>query len=114
MTPVNFVSFLISLYLVDCHYHNQREHIYSNSTQTRLPAWLHRIIFRPQPYAWVSGGPQTPPNQNDRSWYYHTKQKKLMKMEATAAFEIRRSVLLALIVLVVGLIWGFSKLVGIA
>ncbi|KAH6660021.1 hypothetical protein BKA67DRAFT_546536 [Truncatella angustata] len=93
MTPINFVTFLVSLYLVDYHFHRKREHAHNDGAHSSLPTWLQQVIFRPQPYSWVGGKTEAPPNQQDRNWYYHTKQKKLMKMEAAAAFEIRRSVL---------------------
>jgi hypothetical protein len=112
MTPVNFITFLVSLYLVDCQFLDKREHAHNNGQRNRrLPAWLHHLIFRPQPYSWVGGGSPAPPNQNDNNWYYHTKQKKLMRMEASAAFEIRRSVMLGLIMLGVGIAWCLSRLV---
>lgn len=111
MTPVNLITFLISLYLVDCRFQSQREHVHDSRQQSRWPAWLHHFIFRPQPYSWVGGGP-SPPNEGDKHWYYHTKQKKLMKMEAAAAFEMRRSVLLAMMAVGFGLSWGISKLLA--
>ncbi|KAK6206008.1 hypothetical protein LQW54_007947 [Pestalotiopsis sp. IQ-011] len=110
MTPINFITFIVSLYLVDYHYNSKREHTHSGNSEGRLPGWLHRLIFRPQPYAWVGGGDgPAPPNQDDRNWYYHTKQKKLMKMEAAAAFEVRSSVLVALVVVAAGAAWGLSR-----
>ncbi|KAF7515262.1 hypothetical protein G7054_g14664 [Neopestalotiopsis clavispora] len=121
MTPVNFITFLVSLYLVDYHYNSKREHTHDNQRRTRLPGWLHSFLFKPQPYAWVGGGGgesssasssarNNPPNQDDKNWYYHTKQKKLMKMEASAAFEMRRSVTVALLVAAVAAVWGLSRL----
>lgn len=82
VTPVIFVTFLFSLLLVDLRYSVERSRFHSHSradTPTFLPAWLHRLIYRPQ----------TPQ-------YYRTKQKKLMRMEAEEAFRMRNSMLLAL------------------
>ncbi|ETS88053.1 hypothetical protein PFICI_01881 [Pestalotiopsis fici W106-1] len=117
MTPINFVTFLVSLYLVDYHYNSKREHTHDhNKRASRLPGWLHSLLFKPQPYAWVGGGDSSaaPPNQDDKNWYYHTKQKKLMKMEAAAAFEMRRSVTVALVFIAVGAAWGLSRLLAAA
>jgi hypothetical protein len=111
MTPINFISFLVSLYLVDYHYRNKREHFHENGQKgNRLRDWLHQLIFRPQPYAWIGGASPAPPNQAGRNWYYHTKQKKLMKMEAAEAFEMRGSVLMVLVILAFGAVWGLSRL----
>lgn len=91
MTPVNFSVFLFSLLLVDLRYTIARSHLHTNA-QNKLPAWLHNLIYRPQPYSYMPGNN---PNANGQ-WYYHTKQKKLMKMEAAEAFELRNTVLVLL------------------
>ncbi|KAI1872504.1 hypothetical protein JX265_005384 [Neoarthrinium moseri] len=106
MTPINFVTFLVSLYLVDYHYQSRREHFHEAGTlqSSRLPGWLHGLVYRPQPYVWVGGGP-APPGQDETRWYYHTKQRKLMKMEASDAFEIRKSVMFALVLFATITVW---------
>lgn len=125
MTPINFVTFLVSLWLVDYHYHHQRE--YESAARqghhdSRLPAWLHRLIYKPQqPYSWAgpanggggggsngSSGNNSSNNGGETRWYYHSKQKKLMRLHAAEAFEMRKPVLVALglvtaVVLVAGL-----------
>ncbi|KAI8960940.1 hypothetical protein F5Y11DRAFT_328253 [Daldinia sp. FL1419] len=117
MTPVHFVSFLLSLYLVDCHYHDKRiqEHSerYSQIPAWLLPSWLDRLLFSPHPYGWVDRKKQgAAPNStgSGERWYYHTKQKKLMKMETVDAFEMQRTVLLGLGVVVLFAIWVFWRL----
>ncbi|KAJ6786873.1 hypothetical protein PWT90_00014 [Aphanocladium album] len=93
MTPINFVSFLVSLVLVDIHYTRLRMHTHAES-RSRLPNWLHDILYRRHPYEDLHqrpGGIQEP-------WYYHSKQKKLMKMEAEDAFRLRGTVLVGLAV----------------
>ncbi|OTA92111.1 hypothetical protein M434DRAFT_396662 [Hypoxylon sp. CO27-5] len=118
MTPVHFISFLLSLYLVDCHYHDKRiqEHYerYSRLPSWLLPAWLDRILFRPQPYGWVDRRKRESANTggggNKERWYYHTKQKKLMKMEAADAFELQRSIVLGLCVVVLCATWALWRL----
>ncbi|KAI0854266.1 hypothetical protein F5Y00DRAFT_4258 [Daldinia vernicosa] len=106
MTPVHFITFLLSLYLVDCRYHDKRiqEHSerYSRLPAWLVPSWLDRLLFSPDPYGWVDRKRQNadaaPDNSagNKERWYYHTKQKKLMKMETADAFEMQRTVLLGL------------------
>lgn len=119
MTPINFVSFLLSLYLVDCHYHDKRIQQHSERysrlpSWPPLPAWLQRMLFSSRatynPYDWVggsgsgSGGRKNEVVNNRGSnrgtnpdrWYYHTQQGKLMRMEAADAFELRRAVLVGL------------------
>ncbi|KAL7629464.1 hypothetical protein AAE478_000984 [Parahypoxylon ruwenzoriense] len=129
MTPINFVTFLLSLYLVDCHYHDKRmrEHAdrYSRLPTWLLPSWLRRLLFRPHPYRWVDRSGKSPPEgvgpgpgrgaegggREGERWYYHTKQKKLIKMEAADAFELRRTVLLALCGLALCAAWALWRLV---
>ncbi|KAI1385020.1 uncharacterized protein F4822DRAFT_417045 [Hypoxylon trugodes] len=124
LTPIHFLSFLLSLYLIDCHYHDKRmqenSERYSRLPSWLLPAWLDRILFRqhPQPYGWVdktkpgTSAPTRVPTNGERKerWYFHTKQKKLMKMEAADAFELQRAILLGLLVVVVCATWMLWRL----
>ncbi|KAF3355506.1 hypothetical protein VdG1_06918 [Verticillium dahliae VDG1] len=88
MTPIIFVSFLVSLAWVDLRYTLMRYR--GRRSDSRLPAWLHHL---------TTGG------------YYHTKQKKLAKMEMADAFEIRTHVAALLAVLVTVVAWtGVSLL----
>ncbi|KAH7160116.1 hypothetical protein B0J13DRAFT_519538 [Dactylonectria estremocensis] len=114
MTPVNLIVFLVSLALVDLRYTLARSSNYQDgagdTTSRLLPSWFSRWLppwlsqrlgrlvwsFRGQPY------PHDARNARDasgRRWYYHTKQKKLIKMEADEAFQLRGPVLAALGVL---------------
>ena len=107
MTPINFVTFLVSLWLVDYHYHQQREYESARRgpRDSRLPAWLHRLVYKPQqPYCWAGPGAATTTSSSSSSsssnggetrWYYHSKQKKLMRLHAAEAFEMRNPVLFA-------------------
>lgn len=111
MTPVNFVAFLLSLCLVDWRLRARREHIHRHR-QSRLPDWLHRLIYRPQPYSQVGGGAAAAaPGEVREPFYYHTKQKKLLKMEADEAFRMRRPAIAALSVVVVALGWTAWRVV---
>ncbi|KAH6895105.1 hypothetical protein B0T10DRAFT_557344 [Thelonectria olida] len=91
MTPVNLTVFLLSLVIVDLRYSLARaENASGRGVWPWLPVWLRRVVLslrREKPY----GG----------STYYHSKQKKLMKMEADEAFQLHGLVLAALVVLAV-------------
>ncbi|ATY63220.1 hypothetical protein CCM_06677 [Cordyceps militaris CM01] len=93
MTPINFVSFLVSLVLVDIHYTRRRLHTHAESP-SRLPSWLHDLLYRRHPYEDLRGQS----SEIHEPWYYHSKQKKLMRMEAEDAFRLRGTVLVGLAV----------------
>ncbi|KAJ3499333.1 hypothetical protein NLG97_g423 [Lecanicillium saksenae] len=97
MTPINFVSFIVSLLLVDIHYTRLRMHTHAES-RGRLPNWLHDILYRKQPYEDMRKSSDVGSDVVREPWYYHSKQKKLMKMEAEEAFLLRGRVLVALAV----------------
>lgn len=112
MTPIIFISFIVSLSLVDMRHSAQRSH-YHAEAHSRLPHWLHKIIFRYQRYRYVAvdenGRPTGEPADNPDQQCYHSHQRKLMRMEVAEAFEIRRSVLVALALLSLGITWGVWK-----
>ncbi|KAI1262963.1 hypothetical protein F5Y18DRAFT_137861 [Xylariaceae sp. FL1019] len=135
MTPINFITFLVSLYLVDSHYRAQRERQHHNQNRSGSSRpWLHRVLFRARsPYSWVDDYGVTPAHiaskptatkaentpgriEVDRGhWFYHTKQKKLLRLEAADAFALRNSVFLGLcIVALVSLLtfWRTSLWLG--
>lgn len=109
MTPVIFVSFLASLAWVDFRYSLMRSHNHSD-IPSRMPRWLHQLLYREAPYQYVrvnSSGPATPTTGKEGTkWYYHSKQRKLMKMEVDDAFQIRGSVLTVLGLLAVLATWA--------
>ncbi|PSR91927.1 hypothetical protein BD289DRAFT_481365 [Coniella lustricola] len=84
LTPIIFVTFLLSLAWVDLRYTLTRSHLHANAQQ-RMPSWLHHIVYRE---------------------YYHSKQRKLMKMEISDAFEMRGSVMAVFGVLTMVGIWA--------
>ena len=104
MTPLVFVSFLVSLALVDFRYSVRRSHYHAEG-QGRLPRWLHRLLFRYQRYQYVAVDEGGRP-RGETPGYYHSKQRKLVKMEAADAFELRSTVLAIMGVLSLGLVWG--------
>ena len=112
MTPINFVAFLVSLYIIDRQYINERIQRHGPLPPPSQPkpghpssssSWLHRLLYTPRPYEWV-GGSSGSSGSGDREseggrYYYHSKQRKLMKLEAADAFALRTPVLLGLGVL---------------
>ncbi|KAJ0162437.1 hypothetical protein CTA2_4567 [Colletotrichum tanaceti] len=106
MTPIIFVSFLLSLVWVDIRYTIKRSRNHSQGGW--MPSWLHNIVYRSSPYHYVRVKTQ----KDQQGWYYHSKQKKLLRMEVDDAFQMRGQVLvlLALVSLVVVLaFWLFAN-----
>ncbi len=95
VTPVVFVSFIVSMLWIDYRNTVRRSHLHSEDTPHRMPPWLHHLVFRAQPYGAARAADQ-PGRKEDGRWYYHSKQKKLLKMEVADAFEIRTTVLAVL------------------
>ncbi|KAK0656399.1 hypothetical protein B0T16DRAFT_317017, partial [Cercophora newfieldiana] len=116
MTPIIFISFIVSLSLVDMRHSAQRSHYHAADSQThgRMPQWLHRLVYRYQPYRHV------PVDEKGRSigeavdnrQYYHSHQRKLMRMEVAEAFEIRSGVLVVLGLVSLGVVWGVWKVLS--
>ena len=91
MTPIIFVSFLFSLAWVDYRHSVRRpSHSHAEDETRWLPQWIHRLVYRVQPY--------------------HTKQRKLMRLEAEEAFEMRGWAVLFLGVLGALLSWAGWRL----
>ncbi|CAK7220025.1 hypothetical protein SCUCBS95973_004017 [Sporothrix curviconia] len=91
----------------------------SACSHRRMPGWLHSIVYRRQPYHYVliKGDAQhagakttTTTAASTRSanngTYYHSMQRKLLKMESDEAFRIRTTVLCVMGVAVVGIVWA--------
>jgi len=111
VTPVIFVTFLVSLVLVDLRYSVERSHLHPDDYSSRLPHWLHRIIYRYQPYQYVRLDKNgNPTGQRAYDGFYHSKQRKLMKMEVDDAFQIRRTVLFVMGLLIMLAVWGLWHL----
>ncbi|KAF4462909.1 hypothetical protein FALBO_10270 [Fusarium albosuccineum] len=91
MTPINITVFLFSLLLVDLRYSLGRINLYSDNGG-RSSRWIPRWFA--QPYQHIGH------TDHDAygGWHYHSKQKKLMKMEAEEAFQMRSTVLVLLAV----------------
>ncbi|PHH70459.1 hypothetical protein CDD82_7098 [Ophiocordyceps australis] len=94
-TPIVFVSFLVSLAIVDAGFSLRRLH--------RPPAgWLRALVLRPHRDGSCVKGDH--PNDN---LHYHSYQRKLLEMEAAHAFEIRSAVVVLLLALVVLVFMAF-------
>ncbi|KAJ5032535.1 uncharacterized protein L3040_009136 [Drepanopeziza brunnea f. sp. 'multigermtubi'] len=119
ITPLAFLSFILSLALVDSRNHSLRTHSHSPSRAPpttllgRVRFLLHGLIFKE-----VSGGPYSyvrspdarekekekgSPGAGDRGangkgrkkgkeepWHWHTKQRKMMRAEMEDAFKLRK------------------------
>lgn len=111
MTPVIFVTFLISLVVVDLRYSVMRSHLHPDDYSSRLPHWLHRIIYSYRPYQYVRVDKNgNPTGQRAYHGFYHSKQRKLMKMEVDDAFQIRGTVLLVMGIVIMLAFWGLWQL----
>ncbi|EAA34688.1 hypothetical protein GE21DRAFT_1051 [Neurospora crassa] len=105
MTPIIFVSFVISLAIVDLKYTMHRSHYHAERRPSRLPPWLHRIVYKYRPYHYTAVDENGKPVEN-MDGYYHSKQRKLMAMEADDAFQMRRTVVASLVLAGMVAIWG--------
>ncbi|QSZ35360.1 hypothetical protein DSL72_008230 [Monilinia vaccinii-corymbosi] len=98
IAPVTFISFLISLFLVDrrnsslrLHQHSQPR-TYPDTFLGRVRESLHKLVFTPQPYAYIES-PHRGQNaagerkREEEPWHWRTKQKKMIKMEVSDAFR---------------------------
>ncbi|KAK1639120.1 hypothetical protein BDP81DRAFT_392482 [Colletotrichum phormii] len=116
MTPIILVSFLLSLAWVDLTYTIRRSR--NHGRQGWMPSWLHSILYRKSQYRYAdakdskTSTPTTTPSPKDEreEFYYHSKQKKLLRMEMDDAFQLRGHVLvvMALVLLATSLAfaWG--------
>ncbi|KAI8222635.1 hypothetical protein K4K55_010501 [Colletotrichum sp. SAR 10_96] len=118
MTPIIFVSFLLSLVWVDLKYTLKRSrgrgHHHGGGW---MPSWLHSIVYRHSPYTYMqkesttpNPSPRSSPREEPGEFYYHSKQKKLMRMEMDDAFEVRGQVLVVVGAASLATLWGFWML----
>ncbi|KAK8050642.1 hypothetical protein PG994_012372 [Apiospora phragmitis] len=101
MTPINLISFILGLWLVDLRNQWHREHHHHSHSRPRppssasyLPAW----IWRPREPA-------------EEPFYYHSKQRKLMRMEASEAFLLRNRVIFGLVLVAMVVLWATSWMI---
>ncbi|TGO35603.1 hypothetical protein BHYA_0152g00080 [Botrytis hyacinthi] len=114
IAPITFVSFLISLLIIDSrnsylriHQHS-KSRTYPNTLIGRIQEFLHKLVFKPQPYAYIKS-PSRGQNaegikrKEEEPWHWNTKQKKMMKMEVSDAFKLRQWVLIGMAVVATGI-----------
>lgn len=122
IAPLTFVSFLISLSLIDTRNTSLRHHQHVPPRQPttalgRAGASLHNLVYKPvpagSPYAYISSpdvkgsGSSAAAtatattakgkDQEDEPWHWRTKQRQQMKAEISDAFAVRVWVLYALV-----------------
>ncbi|KAF7959159.1 hypothetical protein EAE96_002674 [Botrytis aclada] len=114
IAPITFFSFLISLLIIDRRnsYLRIQQHSeprrYSNTFTGRIQEFLHRLIYKPQPYAYIKSPSQgqnaeRTKRKEEQPWHWNTKQKKMMKMEVSDAFKFRQWVLVGMAVIATGM-----------
>ncbi|KAF7906795.1 hypothetical protein EAF00_001073 [Botryotinia globosa] len=114
IAPITFISFLISLLIIDSrnsylriHQHSEPR-TYPNTFIGRIQEFLHKLIFKPQPYAYIKS-PSRGQNaegikrKEEEPWHWNTKQKKMMKVEVSDAFRFRQWVLIGMAVVAAGI-----------
>ncbi|KAH8883939.1 hypothetical protein GQ53DRAFT_752479 [Thozetella sp. PMI_491] len=108
MTPIIFVTFLISLVLVDYRNSARRSQYHAEKESRWLPQWLHRLVYRYRRYQYVAVDDRSELVRDESTGrpYYHSKQRKLMKMEASEAFEMRGWVVFVLGLVIMCAGWG--------
>ncbi|OAA54762.1 hypothetical protein SPI_08633 [Niveomyces insectorum RCEF 264] len=89
MTPVVFVSFLVSL------------------------AWPYYYVWVPSDSRGAgAGSANNGDGANNGEYYYHSMQRKLLKMESSEAFRIRTTVLCVMGLAAAGAAWAVVTLAG--
>ncbi|KAE8448372.1 hypothetical protein EG329_009616 [Mollisiaceae sp. DMI_Dod_QoI] len=117
ITPIAFVSFLLSLALIDSRNNRLRTHSHSPNRPApttifgRVKTILHSLVFKPlseSPYAYVKSpdakersrsGTGTEQEKEKEPWHWHTKQRHLMKAEMDDAFRVRKWVVVFMVLL---------------
>lgn len=116
IAPLTFLSFLISLALIDQQntLHRYRTHQHSaprppapTTLFGRVRESLHSLIYRPaSPYAYLRSPGQKMTaslgSRKEEPWYWHTKQRHMMAAEMDEAFRVRKWVLGMLALALVG------------
>jgi hypothetical protein len=111
IAPLTFITFLVSLALIDSHNTSMRSSS-PPSTIYRIRNFLYSICFKEvgrDPYARVKSPDATEQSttkgkaREEEAWHWHTKQRHMMKAEFDDAFRLRNSVAVGLL----GVILGF-------
>ncbi|KAE9381119.1 hypothetical protein N431DRAFT_476023 [Stipitochalara longipes BDJ] len=118
IAPLTFVSFLLSLALIDSRNHSLRTHSHSPSRPApttlfgHVKAFIHSVIWKPapgSPYSYIKSpnskltngrekeGKGGVKGKEDEPWHWHTKQRHMMKAEMDDAFRVRKWVVVFLL-----------------
>ncbi|TKA49892.1 hypothetical protein B0A49_13173 [Cryomyces minteri] len=109
VSPLLFLSFILSLFLV-----NRRDRQW-RVQQHPSPA-ASSIWGRLSPRAWIDPEPYQDPTDStwQRTWYSHKKHRKMMKLEFSDAFEMRGQmiaiIISAAVLGLVSLIWSVKRM----
>ena len=100
LSPLLFTSFLLSLFIVDRH--NRAYRVSEHPSTPTAASVLSRVIpskwWDPEPYETFSGGNDGAADHKKQPWYIKKKHRKIAKMEATDAFELRTCVIFGIVV----------------
>ncbi|PMD19629.1 hypothetical protein NA56DRAFT_646954 [Hyaloscypha hepaticicola] len=130
IAPLTFISFLLSLALIDSRNHSLRTHSHSPSRPPpssylgHIKSFLHSLIYKPaasSPYAYIKSpnkekdgkgnGGKVGKGKEEEPWHWHTKQRHMMKAEMEDAFRLRKWVVLVLLAAGVVAVFGLVAVV---
>jgi hypothetical protein len=117
IAPLTFISFLLSLALIDSRNHSLRTHSHSPSRPPpstifgHAKAFIHSLIYKStpsSPYSYIrspnsrsslykEGKGKEKEKEKDEPWHWHTKQRHMMKAEMDDAFRVRKWVVVFLL-----------------
>jgi hypothetical protein len=112
IAPLVFVSFLLSLALVDSRNNSRRTHSHSPSRAPptflgHTKEFLHSLVYKPtsaSPYAYIKSPNSQASLRNgagkakeNEPWHWNTKQRHMMKAEMDDAFRVRKWVVVFLV-----------------
>ena len=97
MTPVICITFLLSLAVVDWRNTAKRSQYHADDPPLSwMPRWLRGIFYHETQPAGEQDQSERDQATTSSQLYYHSKQRKLMRMEAAEAFEMRGWVVVVL------------------
>lgn len=110
ITPLSMISFIFSLVLVD---RQQRQWRLSQQHSPDTTAGWSRAWLDPEPYQAHPNARQENGRVSEKGsattpsgWYHRKKKRALARMEISDAFEMRKRVVVALLVWSALVIWG--------
>lgn len=112
IAPLTFISFLVSLALIDARNLNWRRTAHQpnplpGKSKQKTRRWLGREAREESPYAYVRSPAPEKAGKGDakmsmgkqESWYLHSKQREVMRMEFSDALALKRKVSVVLVTL---------------